>query len=176
MTKQIGNTDYEVTDDGYIFSRKTNKFISTVKNKSGGVKVNLYYDKKNHQEYVSKLVADAFIEKPSNTDEKDLVVGHKDYNDENNRVSNLYWTTKKELINKMHGEGKYDEHHASWRRKIKLIDRENGIEMKFNSLMEAAVYLKSINAEIEIMSALSNLSSALKRDGKCYNFFVESVL
>lgn len=178
MTKQIGNTDYDITTDGYVFSRKTDKFISSVKNKSGAIKVNLYYDKKNHQEYVSKLVADAFIEKPDNIDEKDLVVGHKDYNEKNNRVDNLYWTTRTELSKRMHDEGKYVEHLESLKKRIKLINPDDNEVLIFNSLTEAAMYLKGVLKDLEnvdIKAIVSNLSFAFRTGNKSYKYLVQTV-
>jgi hypothetical protein len=51
-------------------------------------------DKKNRTFYVHKLVAQYFIEKPS---EEENYVIHADYNKDNNHVSNLKWVCKVKL-------------------------------------------------------------------------------
>lgn len=178
MVKQIGNTEYDITSDGYVFSRKSDRFISSVKNKNGAVKVNLYYDKKNHQVYVAQLVADAFIEKPKGIPESDLVVAHKDYNYENNRVENLYWTTRNELTKSMHDNGKYDDHHDAQKKKIKLINIEDGEILYFESITEAATFLKSNNNKLKLIPLnviISNLSCGFRNKTKSYNYLVQTV-
>lgn len=176
MLKYIDGTDYMISDDGQVYSNKTEKYISNVKNKNGAIKVNLFYERKNHQHYVSRLVADAYLPKPRNIAEEDLAVFHKDYDQSNNKVENLMWINKNEVTKKMHDEKRYVEHMQSLKKRIKLVDRLNCYEVTFESLLEAAIYLKSLNPDFpDVFAIRSNLSAALNGTGKVYGLEIKLI-
>jgi len=84
---------YFATNDGRIYSAKTDKFLKMSKDKQGYLRVGLsvgYYKSKTIK--VQRLIAEAFI--PS--DDKSLDVNHIDGNKENNSVANLEWCTRSE--------------------------------------------------------------------------------
>jgi len=54
----------------------------------------VYSDRKRRTYLIHRLVAIAFLE---NAEKKDLVI-HKDKNKSNNRVSNLEWKTRSDLM------------------------------------------------------------------------------
>ena len=62
--------------------------------KNGGLALNLRKENKPEIFYIHRLVAEAFIPNPNNS----LCVTHKNGNKEDNNVSNLEWSTKKEII------------------------------------------------------------------------------
>lgn len=70
---------------GYRHTKE--KILKSGKGKNGYFSVILRKDNTNHQKYVHRLVAQAFIPNPDNLPE----VNHKDENSENNHVDNLEW-------------------------------------------------------------------------------------
>lgn len=84
--------NYDVYDDGRVFSHYSNKFLKGEKTVHGYIQYSLYLDNgkilkiRKHQ-----LVANLFLEKPE-SDEK-LIVNHKDGNKNNCSYTNLEWTT-----------------------------------------------------------------------------------
>lgn len=88
--------DYYVTDDGRIWSARTQKFLTPQYDKNGYVKVQMRStDNCSHRYSVHRLVLENF--KPVEGMEK-LQVNHKDGDKTNNHLSNLEWTTCKENI------------------------------------------------------------------------------
>lgn len=88
--------DYYVTDDGRIWSVKSNMFLSPIINNTGYERVNIYLgNNKYTTQLIHRLVAEAFIPNPDNLPQ----VNHKDENKLNNNVSNLEWCTVEYNIN-----------------------------------------------------------------------------
>lgn len=96
--------DYLVYEDGRIWSRKTNKFLSPTPNKAGYKSVELFNETGSKRILVHRLVANAFIQNPLGLPQ----VNHKDENKGNNDVSNLEWCTAKYNMN--YGEGAKTRH------------------------------------------------------------------
>lgn len=89
--------DYYVTDDGRVWSERTQKYLSPQYDKNGYVKIQMRStDDKSHRYSVHRLVLENF--KPVEGMEK-LQVNHKDGNKLNNKLNNLEWTTCEENIN-----------------------------------------------------------------------------
>ena len=89
--------DYYVTDDGRVWSERTQKYLSPQYDKNGYVKVQLRsIDNKSHRYSVHRLVLENF--NPIDNMEN-LQVNHIDGNKLNNNLSNLEWVTCKENIN-----------------------------------------------------------------------------
>ena len=87
-----GFENYQITDDGKIWSKKSNKYMKLSDNGNGYLNVQVYENKKHYHLYIHILVANAFIPNPQNKP----IVGHKDCNPQNNTVENLYWCTQEE--------------------------------------------------------------------------------
>lgn len=89
--KEIEGTNglYLISDDGKVFSVRTNKLKKFTKAKTGYCRVEICIDGKSYKELVHRLVAQAFIPNPNNYP----IINHKDENPENNRVENLEWCT-----------------------------------------------------------------------------------
>lgn len=91
--KQIqNNTEYLITEDGKVYSKVSQKFLSPSTNECGYLVVGL----RGKSYRVHRLVATAFIPNPENKPE----VNHIDGDKKNNHISNLEWVTSKE--NKAH--------------------------------------------------------------------------
>lgn len=138
--------DYRITKDGRIYSKKTNKFLSS-KLLNGYECINL-----NNKTYsIHRLVALTFIE----TDDKTLYVDHINNDKTDNRVENLQWITQKENINKV----TIDTSHP---RKVIQTDLNGNFIKEHDSVADAA---NSINVS---RSAISK--NCLKKNKTCGGF------
>jgi hypothetical protein len=87
----IGFPNYEIYDDGMVYSKITNKFLKP--SICGGYPtVELFYGRnKSKRKFIHRLVAEAFIPNPDGLP----MINHKDENRKNPHVSNLEWCTAK---------------------------------------------------------------------------------
>ena len=162
MNEYIDKTNYQISSFGEIINTKTGNEIKQFKDRFGYMKVNLYIDGKYRQFYVHRLVAEAFLEKPAGVDSKSLCVKHKDFNKANNYVGNLEWETFSRIIKDAYEKDIYKAHLQTLKKKIAMIDELNLRTVEFNSLLEAAIYLKSINSTLpDVFAIRSNISTAL---------------
>lgn len=107
-------TDYEINEDGKIFSNKTNKFLQGSVYNTGYRIVRLTIGNSKKGYAVHRLVAEAFLQNPNNLP----IVNHKDGNKLNNRVDNLEWVSQSE--NRVHAiESKISKLAHGKRNKIK---------------------------------------------------------
>ena len=84
--KDIRNYEnmYAITDDGRVWSYKTNKFLTPWLNR-GYLQVSLYNNGIEKKFSIHRLVAEAYIPNPDNKPQ----VNHKDEDRTNNTVENL---------------------------------------------------------------------------------------
>ena len=88
--------NYYITDDGKVWSERTQKYLSFQYDKNGYVKVQMRStDNKSHRYSIHRLVLENF--KPVENMEN-LQVNHIDGNKKNNNLTNLEWTTSEENI------------------------------------------------------------------------------
>ena len=86
---------YAVTEEGQVWSYRSNKFLSSKYNRYGYEQVILSNKGEQKTLSVHKLVAEAYIPNPDNKPQ----VNHKDENKANNNINNLEWVTAKENMN-----------------------------------------------------------------------------
>lgn len=84
-----GFHNYMVSNEGRIYSRKTNSIMKPTPDTKGYLRISFYENGKSRTFKVHRLVAQAFIPNPENLPQ----VNHKDENKSNNAVSNLEWCT-----------------------------------------------------------------------------------
>lgn len=85
-----GFEDYQITDDGRVWSNKRKIWLKPLINNSGYHQVRLRKDGKYYMKCIHKLVAETYIPNPNNYTEVD----HLDTNTSNNTVSNLCWCNR----------------------------------------------------------------------------------
>lgn len=92
-----GFEDYQISDDGKVYSLKTKKYLKPIcRNKY--LNVYLYKNKKRHFALIHRLVALNFIDNPNHYPQ----INHKDENPQNNKVENLERCTNKYNANYGH--------------------------------------------------------------------------
>ena len=79
--------NYEITEDGQVFSKNKNAYLSIWLDKDGYPSVKLYKDSKPQVKRVHRLIAEHFLPNPNNLP----FVHHLDANRENCAISNLQW-------------------------------------------------------------------------------------
>lgn len=87
-----GFENYQITEDGRVWSKINNIFLKSNDNGNGYKLVILRKNRVKHHLYIHILVAKAFVPNPDNKPN----VGHKDCDTSNNNASNLYWCTQAE--------------------------------------------------------------------------------
>lgn len=98
-----GFDDYDIFEDGRVFSHKKQVYLKPQNNGNGYLKVHLYKNGKMHQLYLHRLVAETFIPNPNNY----RYIDHIDRDKTNNCVTNLRWCSAKENTNNTAGRNRY---------------------------------------------------------------------
>lgn len=98
-----GFSNYAVTNDGKVFNLTTGRELHPWNTNSylEYKRVKLKQDSEDGSFkwfYVHRLVAEAFVPKPTDRDEK-LEINHKNEDKSDNRAENLEWVTHKENCN-----------------------------------------------------------------------------
>ena len=120
---------FKISNDGQVYSKRTNKIIKTRLNKKGYKDFTTRLNGRKGKSLnlrVHRMVAKAFIPNPHNKS----MVNHIDGNKTNNHVSNLEWCTNQENTIHAYGNG--------------LIYRPSGIECNNSKLTyEQVEYIKN---------------------------------
>ena len=89
MKEIEGYPGYFITEDGQVFSEKSNKFLKLVSNSDGYLVLNLFNNGQRTHCKVHRLVSKAFVENPNPENYNE--VNHIDGNKLNNYHTNLEW-------------------------------------------------------------------------------------
>ena len=124
---------YEITRQGDIWSLVFKCYLSIQKNKSYDTII-LVNDGISKHHYIHVLIANTFLDKPSN----DLVVNHKDLNKKNNNILNLEWITQQQ--NAQHAVDSY----ATKQYRVSQFSHDGKYFIKnYNSIEEIGIeYIK----------------------------------
>lgn len=88
-------TDYDIDENGLIYSHKTNRYLQGTLYNTGYKMVRLTVEGVKKGYAIHRLVAQTFIPNPNNLP----IVNHKDGKKQNNSVDNLEWVTASENHN-----------------------------------------------------------------------------
>lgn len=97
--KRFRDTEYFITEDGDIFRNGVKK--KSAKSKNAYFCAQLWKNGKYKMYYIHRLVAELYLENPSNLPQ----VNHKDGNKSNNNVENLEWVSAKDNSLHAHSMG-----------------------------------------------------------------------
>lgn len=115
---------YSVSEDGRVFSKIKNRFLSNVSRCGLYVSIKMCRNGKQYPTRIHRIVAEAFISNPH---------GYKDVNHKNgiktdNRVENLEWTSRSENIKHSYRILKRKKSQGNTHPKSKMVlDLEMGI-------------------------------------------------
>lgn len=120
--KDLNLSQYCITPDGKVFSRRSNRFLRGWLNVGGYLVVAMTSDdgQVTHRP-VHRLVAEVYIPNPENKPQ----VNHIDGDKENSNVTNLEWVTGSE--NTQHA-------HTEWLNKGKNFDEATSLECRENQI------------------------------------------
>ncbi len=146
---------YEVSNLGNVRNKKRKKLLKPAGKKSYQ-SVGLMCTKKAKKRTVHQLVAKAFLPNEENKPQ----VNHKDKNPSNNCVANLEWCTNKE--NSIHRSQNVVQTTNQNLTVHMICKKSNVILQTFESIIKAAEYLVKENKFIDLHSAQTNISNALR--------------
>jgi len=121
---------YEVSDLGHVRNVNTGQVLKPRKTRTGYHRIHVSVKGGRIDLYIHRLVADAFCEHPEGCD----VVNHLDCNNQNNKASNLEWTTQEDNVLYAMDRGRM----PNFPNCIPVIGEKNGSEFWFRSANEAA--------------------------------------
>ena len=170
MMKETKYKGYFVTEDGKVWSEKTQKFLTPCFNSNGYYIVTVRDEEGQHHPRIHRLVAEAFIPNPNNLP----IVNHKDENKINNAVENLEWCTYS--YNHNYGTAKQRESKTKMENgilgtPIGMYDKNTGELLKtFISMHEAARYLNNPSAITRISQCCNHKPHCITAYGYKWEF------
>lgn len=98
--------NYEVSNEGRVRNSKTGRIMRTHFNEKGYEVLALRDGGRQHSKRVHRLVAEAFNDRS----DEGLEVTHRDKNRANNRLDNLEWKTRADILKQTYEEGRRQTH------------------------------------------------------------------
>jgi hypothetical protein len=126
-----GFNNYEITKSGIIRNKLTKKNLIGYKTEYISVTL-ACINNKNKKEFIHRLVAKTYLENPNNYE----IVNHKDSNKLNNNVDNLEWCSRNDNVKHAVENGLIKT------KKVKQLDKDKNVLNTFNSIKDAAEYVK----------------------------------
>jgi hypothetical protein len=142
MLKDIKDYEnlYAVSEDGQIFSYRSNRFLKPCRDGNGYYYVSLTKNGQRKSKKIHRIVAETFLENPNNLP----CVNHKDCDTNNNNVNNLEWcdysynNSYKDRIDKVKQAIIESETHSQ-KVAIVMCDKKTGEPLKiYKSIGDAA--------------------------------------
>lgn len=126
------NTNYIVYDDGRIYSKHYNKFLTPKINWDGYHRIQIWENQKCHMISWHRIIAQTFLENPNNYP----VVNHKNGIKFDNRVENLEWCTQQQNIQHAWKTGL-----SKANAPVDMLNSDVVYIMTFKSIKEAGEYI-----------------------------------
>jgi hypothetical protein len=123
--------DYLITKEGKVYSKKSASYLTLHLNNNGYYRVCCVVDDKSRRFYVQRLVAEAFLPKPSDPEKNQ--VNHKNMNRLDNRVENLEWMSISE--NNQHSK---DNTPKINQKKVVCLDMNGNIVSEYSGIKVAS--------------------------------------
>ena len=164
---------YLVSEDGQVWSEKSQKFLKPALDKDGYVKYTLSVQGKPIYIRAHRLVAETFIPNPQNLP----CINHKDENKLNNHISNLEWC-----------DYTYNNNYGTHNQNISNTKKINGVTGKpvtmfdkktkeplqtFVSASEAARFLNKTNGAASILKCANHIKNYKTAYGYIWEFTQE---
>ena len=142
MWKEIKESNnYLVNENGCVKRKWNDKILTQSKQANGYLTVGINLGDKYKRCYVHRLVAETFLPNPDNLSD----VNHKDYNKENNCVSNLEWCNRSNNLkhsynhsNREHMRQLAATNHKKMKKTVSQYSLTGELIATYNSLSEAA--------------------------------------
>lgn len=130
---------YILYEDGRLFSIRSQRFLSQIKNTNGYYLYYLTVEKNARKRfYVHRLLAKYFIKNDDPINKTQ--VNHKDENRLNNSLDNLEWIS---MVDNLQYGTAQKRSIKTRQKKVDLLDKMNGVPIRtFDSVKEAAAFVK----------------------------------
>lgn len=126
------NTNYLVSKDGKIYSKRFKKFLTPKVNWDGYHRIQIWENNKCRMVSWHRVIAETFIPNPDNKP----VVNHKNGIKDDNRVENLEWCTQQENIQHSWKNGL-----SKSNKPVDMLDMDGNYIQSFKSAVEAGKYI-----------------------------------
>lgn len=146
-------TNYQITEDGRVFSNYSNKFLQPKIRNDGYIDYSIYIDSKCYTLSGHRMVAETYLP-PSDSDKN--IVHHIDSNKSNSHYLNLEWVTNGENLTYSYELGERDNSLS-----IYFFNENKELLGNFYSSLAASRALK-ISPELIQTSAKSERKKTLK--------------
>ena len=123
LKKLVNYPGYSITEDGIVFSHKSNKWLKPYKGRLGYMTYNLY----GKHRLAHRLVAECYLPKPTKCQ---IEIDHIDENRSNNNYKNLQWVSHKRNCELSFIRGNRQPHNA--RKGFKITDKQKRIISEAN--------------------------------------------
>ena len=143
--------EYGVTEEGEIYSYKSQRFLNPSLSSTGKLRVTLTKEGVESPAWIHRVLAETFIPNPNNYS----CVHHIDRNKINNSLSNLRWATRKQLYtlngSRQNTSSKYKG--VYWVKSRAKLDTGKGTWITHIRVDNETIYNGSFETEIEAAKA-----------------------
>ena len=157
MIKDIENYEnlYGITEDGKIWSYRSNKFLTPRKRKDGYWQIKLTVNNQSQTFLLHRLIAQTWIPNPENKP----TVDHIDRNKDNNHVSNLRWATSSEQVLNENTDKVHSKKHMD--KIIKMAREKNLKSIEKRDINDHTILYATYKSAEE--AAIKNFNDAKKK-------------
>lgn len=160
--RSIPGFTHAISSSGRVYNSKNRKILRTRK-ESGKFRVSFMYKGKRRSPQIHILVATQFIHNPN--PESNPLVGHKDGDNDNNHVSNLFWTNQ----SKINSRRKLPKFNQGAGRPVVATNIQTNEVMHFKYVREAANWVLSEKlSEGTYTTVYGNIFRAMGLNGTIY--------